>query len=81
MIKRAATAVGKPQACEVVKEVQSPVILGGEVPNHGCWLSGQVVWAGVIFAFREPVADHVTLALLQQKVDGFGRAGRCGTRA
>ncbi len=34
MIKRAATAVGKPQACEVVKEVQSPVILGGKAATR-----------------------------------------------
>jgi hypothetical protein len=32
------------------------------VPNYDCWLSGHVVWFGIIFAFREPVAGHVTLA-------------------
>jgi len=32
------------------------------VPNYDCWLSGQVVWSGIIFAFRKPVAGRVTLA-------------------
>ncbi len=51
------------------------------MPNHGCWLSGQVVWSGIISAFIAAVAGHVTLALLQQSVDGLGIAGRCGARS
>lgn len=30
------------------------------MPNYDCWLSGQVVWSGIIF--RKPVAGHITLA-------------------